>query len=123
MVLCAAWALFTAVRRGTGGRTALAAAILIAPLGWFFWFVRVGYRAGRWDGYFRLQERWGSTFDGGGYFHSKARFLLPAFPLLFPLARALATARPRAAYTVLGAVVLLSSAYGGYLLLVWKYSP
>ncbi|MEW1548077.1 glycosyltransferase family 39 protein [Streptomyces tsukubensis] len=184
VVLGAAWALFTAVRKGTGGRTALAAAILIAPLGWFFWFARVGYRAGRWDGYFRLQERWGSTFDGGGftadriaevftkqpthlntvvatvtvlgallllllcaldrqhaplliysafllliaaggagYFHSKARFLLPAFPLLFPLAKALATARPRAAYTVLGAVVVLSSAYGGYLLLVWKYSP
>ncbi|MEU9603222.1 glycosyltransferase family 39 protein [Streptomyces sp. NPDC048057] len=190
VALCAAWALFATFRKRQkeappgAGRGRLLAAILIAPVGWFAWFGWVGYRAGRWDGYFQLQERWGSTFDGGsftmgrivdtftkmptnlnavvatftvlgalllfvicllerqhaapliyaalllliavggaGYFHSKARFLLPAFPLLFPLAKAFATARPRVAYAVVTAAVLVSSAYGSYLMLVWKYSP
>jgi hypothetical protein len=60
---------------------------------------------------------------GAGYFHSKARFLLPAFPLLVPLARALAAARPSTLYTVLGTAVGLSTAYGVYLMLVWPHSP
>ncbi|WP_254707923.1 glycosyltransferase family 39 protein [Streptomyces lunaelactis] len=191
VAICAAWTLVTTLRRRgkspgtpTARKDTLAAAILISPLGWFAWFAWVGHRAGRWDGYFQLQERWGSTFDGGsftlhriaeiftkapvtlnsvvaaltviaafvlftislhqrqhaalliyaavlmliavggaGYFHSKARFLLPAFPLLFPLAKSLATARPKIAYTVLTAAVLVSSAYGSYLMLVWQYSP
>ncbi|MGW6457958.1 glycosyltransferase family 39 protein [Streptomyces sp. NPDC055078] len=189
VALCAGWALVAAVRgrAGTANRTpplVLAGSIVLAPLGWFAWFGWVGYRAGSWDGYLRIQEKWGSTFDAGrftvrriseiftqapvslnavvgaltviaavtlfivclqqrqhpalliyvavllaitiggaGYFHSRARFLLPAFPLLFPLARALAAARPRTAYTLLAAATLVSSAYGGYLLLVWHRSP
>ncbi|URN16052.1 MULTISPECIES: hypothetical protein [Streptomyces] len=60
---------------------------------------------------------------GAGYFHSKARFLLPAFPLLIPAARALAAARPSTTYTLLGAAVGVSTAYGVYLMLVWPHSP
>ncbi|MET9804309.1 hypothetical protein [Streptomyces sp. NPDC006368] len=190
VVLTALWTLLVARRRrepdaAPPDRTAsLLAAVVVAPLGWFAWFGWVGYRAGDWRGYFQLQERWGSTFDGGGftfhriaeiflkmplnlntavgaatviaavvmfvvcvqqrthpalliyagillliavggagYFHSKARFLLPAFPLLIPAARALAAARPAVMCTLLGAGTLLSTAYGTYLMLVWRFSP
>ncbi|MFB6614380.1 hypothetical protein ACFCV9_09205 [Streptomyces sp. NPDC056367] len=36
------------------------------------------------------------AFGGAGYFESKPRFLLPAFPLLLPMAAVMARARPRA---------------------------
>ncbi|WP_030381980.1 MULTISPECIES: membrane protein [unclassified Streptomyces] len=55
---------------------------------------------------------------GSGYFASKPRFLLPAFPLLIPPARALvrtARARPWHAVLVVGALTGLSLAYGAYL--------
>ncbi|MFJ2739450.1 hypothetical protein ACIO3O_07255 [Streptomyces sp. NPDC087440] len=55
---------------------------------------------------------------GAGFFESKPRFLLPAFPLLLPLACAMAKARPRAAITVTAALAGLSMAYGTYLLTV-----
>ncbi|MFD7226591.1 glycosyltransferase family 39 protein [Streptomyces sp. NPDC059881] len=55
------------------------------------------------------------TVGGSGYFESKPRFLLPAFPLLLPLACALTKARPRAAITVIAALAGLSFAYGTYL--------
>ncbi|MEE1751033.1 hypothetical protein PUR26_00550, partial [Streptomyces sp. SP18CS02] len=180
-------ALYTLWRPGPDGKRPVArlvTTVLVAPLGWFAWFGWVGYRAGSWDGYFEVQERWGTTFDGGsftvhriadvflkspvslnavvvslticlaagllvicllqrqhaallvytaflllltvsgaGYFHSKARFLIPAFPLLFPLARVIARARPALIWTLLGGLTLVSSAYGGYLLLVWTRSP
>ncbi|MBO1333662.1 hypothetical protein J3486_20725 [Streptomyces sp. VRA16 Mangrove soil] len=57
---------------------------------------------------------------GSGFFESKPRFLLPAFPLLLPLARALARtarARPAHALLVVAALAGLSLAYGTYLLL------
>ncbi|MGW3626162.1 glycosyltransferase family 39 protein [Streptomyces sp. NPDC000880] len=190
VVISAMWALAKAIRKpratapGRSGILPLVACIVIAPLGWFAWFVWVGYRAGRWDGYFVVQEKWGSTFDGGsftlhrmvelfsklpitlntvvasgavtvavvlfiiclqqrqpavlliyaavllliaiggaGYFHSKARFILPAFPLLLPLARVIAATRPTVTYTVLASATLVSSAYGSYLMLVWPQSP
>ncbi|WP_406000903.1 hypothetical protein [Streptomyces sp. NBC_00829] len=190
VVICAVWALICAVRQpraaGAGPSQTLSAVacIVIAPLGWFAWFLWVGYRADRWDGYFVVQEKWGSTFDGGtftlhhmselfsklpmtlntvvaastitvavmifviavqqrqpavlliysavlllitiggaGYFHSKARFILPAFPLLLPLARVIAATRPTVTYTVLASATLVSSAYGSYLMLVWPQSP
>ncbi|MFF8383436.1 hypothetical protein ACF053_07255 [Streptomyces kanasensis] len=190
VVLAALWALFIARRTPPEGtppadRTGpLLAAVLVAPLGWFAWFAWVGYRAGDWRGYFEVQEKWGSTFDGGvftlhrladvflklplnlntavgaatvvaamvtfvicvqqrqpvvllvyagmllliavggaGYFHSKARFLLPAFPLLIPAAKALASARPATMYTLLGTAVAVSTAYGVHLMLVWPHSP
>ncbi|MFI6102937.1 glycosyltransferase family 39 protein [Streptomyces sp. NPDC051310] len=190
VVLTALWTMFVSHRRREeasvrGDRTGpLLVAVLVAPLGWCAWFAWVGYRAGDWRGYFQVQEKWGSAFDGGrftfhriadmflqrsltlntavvaatiisavvlfvlcvqqrqhpalliyagvllliavggeGYFHSKARFLLPAFPLLLPIAQGLAKARPRTAYTLLAASTLLSSAYGVYLMLVWQRSP
>ncbi|WP_369377990.1 hypothetical protein [Streptomyces sp. cg36] len=53
---------------------------------------------------------------GSGFFESKPRFLLPAFPLLLPLAAALTKARPGPAVTVTAALAGLSFAYGAYLL-------
>ncbi|WP_328302408.1 glycosyltransferase family 39 protein [Streptomyces sp. NBC_00435] len=60
---------------------------------------------------------------GAGFFHSKARFLLPAFPLLFPFAVALARARKPTVYWILGAATAASALYSGYLTLVWNRSP
>jgi hypothetical protein len=49
-----------------------------------------------------------------GYFGSKPRLLLPAFPLLLPAAVALARARTGRAVAVLGAVALASAVYGAF---------
>lgn len=49
-----------------------------------------------------------------GYFGSKPRLLLPAFPLVLPVALALARWRTRRAAAVLGAAALLSAAYGAF---------
>ncbi|MEU5400582.1 glycosyltransferase family 39 protein [Streptomyces sp. NPDC005963] len=56
------------------------------------------------------------TVGGSGFFESKPRFLLPAFPLLIPAARALTKARPGTAVVVTVALAGLSFAYGTYLL-------
>ncbi|MEV3989983.1 hypothetical protein AB0J57_13870 [Streptomyces sp. NPDC049837] len=53
---------------------------------------------------------------GSGFFESKPRFLLPAFPLLLPVACALRRARPRAAAVVVTALAGVSFGYGTYLL-------
>ncbi|MER5727491.1 mannosyltransferase family protein [Streptomyces sp. NPDC002138] len=58
------------------------------------------------------------TLGGAGFFDSKPRFLLPAFPLLLPLAAAMARARPRTAVVVTGSLAGLSCGYGAYLMLV-----
>ncbi|MGA4840602.1 mannosyltransferase family protein [Streptomyces sp. G45] len=61
------------------------------------------------------------TVGGSGFFESKPRFLLPAFPLLLPLACALvrtARARPGSAALVVGALAGLSVTYGAYLVVV-----
>lgn len=61
------------------------------------------------------------TLGGSGFFESKPRFLLPAFPLLLPFARALvrtARARPWHATVVVGALAGLSFAYGAYLVVI-----
>ncbi|MEU3408515.1 hypothetical protein ABZ766_31810 [Streptomyces sp. NPDC006670] len=60
------------------------------------------------------------TVGGAGFFESKPRFLLPAFPLLLPLAAATAKARPRTAVAVTAGMAGLSFGYGAYLLLVAK---
>nr|WP_244188601.1 mannosyltransferase family protein [Streptomyces yokosukanensis] len=60
---------------------------------------------------------------GSGFFESKPRFLLPAFPLLLPLARGLvrtARARPWHATVLVAALAGLSYLYGAYLVV---YSP
>nr|WP_214661369.1 glycosyltransferase family 39 protein [Streptomyces polyasparticus] len=61
------------------------------------------------------------VLGGSGFFESKARFLLPAFPLLIPLARALARTaktRPWHATVVVAALAGLSFGYGAYLVAV-----
>ncbi|MFF7474056.1 hypothetical protein [Streptomyces sp. NPDC008092] len=58
---------------------------------------------------------------GSGSFSSKPRFLLPAFPLLIPLARALAgsrRARPAQAVLVVGALAAVSWLFGAYVMAV-----
>ncbi|WP_245687174.1 hypothetical protein [Streptacidiphilus griseoplanus] len=58
------------------------------------------------------------------YFPSRARFLLPAFPLLLPLATALARVRSRASTVILlSAATAFSTAYGGYLVFVCQTAP
>lgn len=49
-----------------------------------------------------------------GYFGSKPRLLLPAFPLLLPAAVALARARPVRAGLLLGGLALVSAGYGAW---------
>jgi hypothetical protein len=63
------------------------------------------------------------TVGGEGYYHSKSRFLLPAFPLLLPVAVALGRTRLRTSGLVLSVLALASAWYGGYLLLQWPASP
>ncbi|GGM01952.1 membrane protein [Streptomyces fumigatiscleroticus] len=48
------------------------------------------------------------------YFGSKPRLLLPAFPLLLPLALALARLRPRTSVLVVGGVAVVSAVYGAF---------
>ncbi|MFD0507567.1 hypothetical protein ACFQ0G_42050 [Streptomyces chiangmaiensis] len=59
------------------------------------------------------------TLGGSGPYASKPRFLLPAFPLLFPIALAFARSwrvRPKHVLLVGSALAVLSLAYGTYLL-------
>ncbi|WP_251056725.1 hypothetical protein [Streptomyces sp. ISL-94] len=58
------------------------------------------------------------AFGGAGFFESKPRFLLPAFPLLLPVAAVMARARPRTAVLVTAGLAGLSYGYGLYLMLV-----
>ncbi|GAA2339341.1 hypothetical protein [Streptomyces cuspidosporus] len=58
------------------------------------------------------------TLGGSNYFASKPRFLLPAFPLLLPVALAMTRARPRTAVLTGGALAGFSFVYGTYLLTV-----
>ncbi|MEU2612020.1 hypothetical protein ABZ570_10615 [Micromonospora sp. NPDC007271] len=64
-----------------------------------------------------------TTLGAAGYYHSKARFLLPAFPLLLPAAVALARAGWARAVTVLVTLAVFSAYFGGHLLLIWTKSP
>lgn len=49
-----------------------------------------------------------------GYFGSKPRLLIPAFPLLLPIATALARWRPGRACLALGSAALASAVYGAF---------
>ncbi|MCQ4081662.1 glycosyltransferase family 39 protein [Streptomyces sp. RB6PN25] len=55
---------------------------------------------------------------GAGFFNSKPRFLMPAFPLLIPAAIALARARPRTAWVAVISLAGFSFFYGTYLLTI-----
>ncbi|MEV5491616.1 mannosyltransferase family protein [Streptomyces bobili] len=54
------------------------------------------------------------TLCASSYFGSKPRLLLPAFPLLFPLALALARLRPWRSALVVGGVAVASAVYGAW---------
>ncbi|MEU9374933.1 glycosyltransferase family 39 protein [Streptomyces sp. NPDC048255] len=160
--------------KGPGGG-ALAAGVLLAPMGAAAYVLWVGARTGGGLlGYLDVQAGWGNGFDGGwafgrfigaklaspafaagaglllgvalvlwlywlcvrqrqpaallvycgivvalalcasGYFGSKPRLLLPAFPLLLPAAVAMARWRTRRAALVLGAAALVSALYGAF---------
>jgi hypothetical protein len=60
------------------------------------------------------------TLGTAGYFHVEPRFLLPAFPLLLPLAALVARAPVRVLVVVLPALTLASAWYGSVLLVVWR---
>ncbi|WP_191875640.1 hypothetical protein [Streptomyces filipinensis] len=65
------------------------------------------------------------ALGGSGFFESKPRFLLPAFPLLLPLARGLvrtARARPWHATVLVTSLAGLSYLYGAYLV-VYAQTP
>ncbi|MGJ5754446.1 hypothetical protein FB563_2616 [Streptomyces puniciscabiei] len=65
------------------------------------------------------------ALGGSGFFESKPRFLLPAFPLLLPLAQGLARtarARPWHATVLVAALAGLSHVYGAYLV-VYAQAP
>ncbi|MFI9272628.1 hypothetical protein ACIGXM_18140 [Kitasatospora sp. NPDC052896] len=64
-----------------------------------------------------------TSLGGAGFYHSKARFLVAAFPLLLPGAVGLAKARKSTMLVVLATLTLISGYFGGYLLLVWNRSP
>jgi hypothetical protein len=53
---------------------------------------------------------------------SKARFLLPAFTLLIPVALGLASRRPKTIVAILGAWVLIGAWFSGNSLTGWKYA-
>ena len=61
-------------------------------------------------------------FSGGVYF-PRARFLLPGFPLLLPLALHLSRASRRYRVLALTAAVLGSAYCGAYMALVWPSAP
>ncbi|TGA84767.1 glycosyltransferase family 39 protein [Streptomyces sp. MZ04] len=58
-----------------------------------------------------------------GVYFPRARFLMPGFPLLLPLAAALARARTHVTVTVLVAAAVTSAAFGGHMLLAWLGPP
>ncbi|MFG3284896.1 hypothetical protein [Streptomyces sp. NPDC048111] len=63
------------------------------------------------------------VLGSGGVYFPRARFLVPGFPLLLPLALALARTRRTTAVLVLGAAALSSAWLGAYMLLVWPGPP
>jgi hypothetical protein len=64
-----------------------------------------------------------TLISGGNYYHAKARFLIPAFTLLIPVAIGLVNTSRLTRYVVLATLTGLSAWYGSYLLLVWNRSP
>nr|WP_063726009.1 hypothetical protein [Streptomyces monomycini] len=63
------------------------------------------------------------VLGSGGVFFPRARFLLPGFPLLLPLALAIARAHRRVAVLALSAAALGSAYFGAYMSLVYGGPP
>lgn len=57
-----------------------------------------------------------------GQIHSRVRLLMPAFPLLLPVALGLARRRTGTAVAVVVAAALVSAWFGGYTLTIWRYA-
>ncbi|MFH8593833.1 hypothetical protein [Streptomyces rimosus] len=60
------------------------------------------------------------VLGSGGVYFPRARFLLPGFPLLLPLALALAGTRRRTALLCLSVAALGSAYFGAYMLLTYR---
>jgi hypothetical protein len=63
------------------------------------------------------------VLGSGGVYFPRARFLMPAFPLLLPVALAAARARRSVTALVVVGAALSSAWLGAYLLLVWRGPP
>ncbi|AYG80863.1 hypothetical protein DWB77_03001 [Streptomyces hundungensis] len=63
------------------------------------------------------------VLGSGGVYFPRARFLLPGFPLLLPVALALSRARRTVTALVLGAAAVSSAWLGAYMLMVWPGPP
>ncbi len=57
-----------------------------------------------------------------GQVHSRVRLLMPAFPLLIPVALGLARRRTTTVVAVVLAAALASAWFGGYALTIWRYA-
>lgn len=63
------------------------------------------------------------VLGSSGVYFPRARFLLPGFPLLLPVAVALARARTHVLVTLLASAALMSAVFGGHMLLGWHGPP
>ncbi|MFK4067270.1 hypothetical protein [Streptomyces sp. NPDC029674] len=63
------------------------------------------------------------VLGSSGVYFPRARFLLPGFPLLLPVAVALTRARTHVLVTLLTAAGLTSAVFGGHMLLGWHGPP
>ena len=101
--------------RFTSFPSALAGLALIAGVGLVIWLYVVGVRQGQ---PLPLLVYTGVVvalaLGASSYFGSKPRLLLPAFPLLLPLALALARLRTSGAALLVGSLAAASAAYGAF---------
>lgn len=63
-----------------------------------------------------------TVWASDGQIHSRVRLLLPALPLLVPIAVGLARRRTGTAVAVVVAAALASAWFGGYTLTIWRYA-
>jgi hypothetical protein len=63
-----------------------------------------------------------TVWASDGQIHSRVRLLLPAFPLLIPVAVGLGRRRTGTAVAVVVAAALASAWFGGYTLTIWRYA-
>ena len=63
-----------------------------------------------------------TVWASDGQIHSRVRLLMPAFPLLVPVAVGLARRRTATAVAVVVAAALASAWFGGYTLTIWRYA-
>ncbi|MBV1855768.1 glycosyltransferase family 39 protein [Catellatospora sp. NEAU-YM18] len=63
------------------------------------------------------------TLGGENYYNAKARFLLPAFALLLPVATSLARTKTATMVIIMATLAAASAYCGVYLVLIWQWSP